>query len=157
MDELGWESLSNMHKYYASSLRFATKVKDLCYLWSLFGSQLVLKNLYLLIYSYYFRHLLQISTMLADPFVPIFTFNYSKCNNYVILHVLISDITFFLLYIEDWTFGKWRLTWWIKCTSWLSFAPSFYQGYINFSLQFWNCIDIYFLCVVLNCLGAEYF
>lgn len=48
MDELGWQSLSNMCKYYASSLFFATKVKDLCYLWLLFGNQLVSKNLYLL-------------------------------------------------------------------------------------------------------------
>lgn len=60
MDELGWESLSNMHKYYASSLRFATKVKDLCYLWSLFGSQLVSKNLYLL------NLLILFSSLIAD-------------------------------------------------------------------------------------------
>jgi len=31
MDELGWRCLSNMCKYYASSLHFATKVKDLSY------------------------------------------------------------------------------------------------------------------------------
>ena len=49
----------------------------------------------------YIFHFLQISILLADPYVPIFTFNNSKCNNYVVLYVLIAELTFFLLYIKD--------------------------------------------------------